>query len=389
MNFELVVDVFRNSILITGLVMTMMLMIEFINIQSQGKWFAKLKDSKIRQVILSALLGLIPGCIGGFAAVSLYTHRLISFGALIAMMICSSGDEAFVMLALIPKTALILFALLFVIAVISGIVIDKIYSKSPENFSCKDEFIVHTEQDSRANSILKLSSYKTLLKPIKERVIILLGIALFVAAILFGILEHDHAHHIDASTPTIATTTCTEHNHQEAAIECTEHNHSGGAHSFDLLNERWLNIIFAILSIVTLLFVATANNHFIKEHLWQHVIKKHFLSIFLWTFGALLIIQIGIKYWDMESLIGSNIFIMILIAVAVGVIPESGPHMLFITLFATGYIPFSVLLANSIVQDGHTALPLLAESKSSFFKAKLINMVVGLLFGIAFWSIGL
>jgi hypothetical protein len=55
--------------------------------------------------------------------------------------------------------------------------------------------------------------------------------------------------------------------------------------------------------------------------------------------------------------------------------------MVFITLFAGGMIPFSVLLASSIAQDGHTALPLLAESKKSFVLAKAINIVIGFVIG--------
>jgi hypothetical protein len=60
----------------------------------------------------------------------------------------------------------------------------------------------------------------------------------------------------------------------------------------------------------------------------------------------------------------------------------------FITLFASGHIPFSILLTNSIVQDGHTALPLLAESKRGFLWAKLINVAVGLAIGFAVYVCG-
>ena len=74
-------------------------------------------------------------------------------------------------------------------------------------------------------------------------------------------------------------------------------------------------------------------------------------------------------------------FIILIIALLVGIIPESGPHYLFILLFIQGTIPFSILLANSIVQDGHGALPLLADSKRSFVYIKAINFGVGLLIG--------
>ena len=49
---------------------------------------------------------------------------------------------------------------------------------------------------------------------------------------------------------------------------------------------------------------------------------------------------------------------------------------------ASAQVPQSMqafLLANSIVQDGHASLPLLADSKSSFFKAKAIKVGIVLI----------
>lgn len=78
---------------------------------------------------------------------------------------------------------------------------------------------------------------------------------------------------------------------------------------------------------------------------------------------------------------------MLVIASLVGLIPESGPHLLFLTLFTEKAIPFSVLLASSIVQDGHGMLPLLADSRRTFLKIKVINLLVGLLVGLlGYWS---
>jgi hypothetical protein len=124
------------------------------------------------------------------------------------------------------------------------------------------------------------------------------------------------------------------------------------------------------------------NQHFLEAHIWEHIIKKHFLRIFLWTFGALAVIQILVQYVDITPWLQHNQLVVLFIAVLVGVIPESGPHLLFVTLYFNGGIPFSILLANSIVQDGHSALPLLAESKRSFFLVKGINLAIALLFGL-------
>ena len=150
-----------------------------------------------------------------------------------------------------------------------------------------------------------------------------------------------------------------------------------------------MNCLFAIMSIVTLLFTATAKEHFIKEHLWHHVIKRHLLSIFLWTLGGLAVCKIGVQYLNIEEWVSSNMIFVILLAVAVGIIPESGPHLVFVTLYLNGIVPFSVLLANSISQDGHTALPLLASSRKTFLKAKAVNIIIGAVVGILLYLSGL
>ena len=90
-----------------------------------------------------------------------------------------------------------------------------------------------------------------------------------------------------------------------------------------------------------------------------------------------------LQYVDIEHWISDNTVLMILLATLVGIIPESGPHMIFVTLFAAGVVPFPVLLASSISQDGHSSIPLLAESRKSFAWAKLINCVVALAAGFA------
>ena len=367
MSWSLVVNVLKNGLLITGLVTVMMLMIEFINVSSHGKWFERLKGAPNKQVFLGTLLGLIPGCVGGFAAVSLYTHRLIGFGALVAMMIASSGDEAFVMLTLIPKDALILFAVLFVIAITSGLLINFLarLGKGEKRIktACEENFEVHLEDEGLFFekphfSIANLKHFSW------RKIVLLLGLALFIVSLALGVLGHDH----HEATQIINDTTSLEYAHEHS-------------HGISLLDEYWINLLFAILSLGILAVIAVSGDHFIKEHLWDHVIRKHFLSILLWTTGALLLVQLGLHYLNIESWTSDNIPLMIILAVLVGLIPESGPHLVFVALYASGLVPFSVLLASSISQDGHSSLPLLAETKKGFLKAKLVNMIIGLIVG--------
>ena len=110
------------------------------------------------------------------------------------------------------------------------------------------------------------------------------------------------------------------------------------------------------------------------------------MSVLLWTFGVLVALAIVNYFVDLEMLIASNRWVtwaLLFLALALGIIPESQPQFIWIYLYAAGVLPFSILLASSVVQDGHGALPLLAYSRKSFLMMKAANIAFGLLIGIA------
>lgn len=128
--------------------------------------------------------------------------------------------------------------------------------------------------------------------------------------------------------------------------------------------------------------------HYLKDHIWNHIIKKHILSIFLWTFGALLIVHIIQHYLNLDQIVESYMLYILVIAALIGLLPESGPHLIFISLYATGLIPFSVLLTSSIVQDGHGLLPMVSFSFKDATYIKIFNFIFGLVVGLIIYSIG-
>lgn len=350
----MLIDILRQTIMITSLVLVMMLIIEYINVVSQGRLGENLSKSRIKQVIVAALLGLIPGCVGSFAVVSLYTHHVVGFGALVANMIASSGDESFVMFSLFPEKALLLNGIILVIAIVIGLIVSFFIKGHLIKVNGKAHLVIHkTEQEEQAisfkNAIAQLRSISF------PRAVLLMGLLLFIFGIITGQFEHG-GFQIDQHVG--------EH----------EHGESGGWH--------WEEFLFILISLGALFLILVVKEHFLEEHIWEHIIKKHFLKIFLWTFGALLVIHFMMNYIDLEHWMKTNVYTLLIIAVLVGVIPESGPNLVFVIFYFNGAIPFSVLLANSIVQDGHGALPLFAESKKSFFLMKLINMVIAFLAGM-------
>ena len=443
---QMFIDILRNSVLITGLVVVMMMMIESLNIESKGMLFKGLRKTKVGQVAVAALLGSVPGCMGGFATVSLYTHRLFSFGALVAMMIASSGDEAFVMLAMIPDQALIIFTGLFVLAVIVGVAVDFIYDRRHARHCAKHEheecgieagcdtgYAVHEGHEGadchchdEGRSFADAQDDRKDVQDDRmrhygwKRIVMFVGLAVFIAALATGRLGHEH-HHGDVSASLDMTAEHHDHGHihaegmaiihEDGHIHDDGHIHEdwhvhdheaghghlheagdvhlhdaedeAGALHIDLLSEDWMNVLFAGLSVIVLFVLLFASDHFVEEHLWNHIVRKHLPVIFAWTFGVLLVLGIALQHFDITRWISDNTVLMILLATAIGIIPESGPHMIFVTLYAAGVVPMPVLLASCISQDGHASLPLIAESKKSFAYAKLINCVAALLVGYA------
>lgn len=350
MIIQILTDALRTAVLVSGLVVIMMMLIEVFNVQSAGRILSRLHNRRVGQVLLSALLGAIPGCMGGFASVSLYTHGLISFGALVAMMIASSGDEAFVMLAMFPDRSVWIILLLFVIAVLTGLLVDMFHSRYE---GCRSMNVHHEDMESRhAHERHRHYGWK--------RVLMFLGVLIFISALAMGFLEADENYDLG--------------NHAAGSL-------AGVTFSFNILSEEWMYWFFSALSLLVLGTLIWAGDHFVEEHLWKHIICHYLPGIFLWTFGTMLITGLLMWYFDLASWISDNTVLMILLAAAVGIIPESGPHLVFVSLYAAGVVPLPVLLASCISQDGHASLPLLAESRGSFLKAKLINFAVACTLG--------
>lgn len=343
-------SIFKQSLSITLFVLSMMLIIDYLNVLSKGTWSKKLQDSPWKQILFGTLLGILPGCLGTYTAVSLYVHNIFGMAALVATMIATSGDESFFMFSIIPETAILITFLLFVIAIATGFIVHLL--SKPRVISPKKHFDIHENEPGCV--CFEKNAWITQLKNISTlRVILLLLLLILTVVVILNFSQLLNG------------------------LELLTKNSSHSEHH----HPKWVGITFLVVLGITFFIVLTVSDHFLKEHLVNHVIKKHFLKIFLWTFGTLLVLYYLSQFVDLDNIIRNNLFVVLLFAILIGIIPESGPHLVFIILFAAGSIPLSILLANSIVQDGHGSLPLIAESQRSFVKIKAINVLVGLIIG--------
>jgi hypothetical protein len=278
----------------------------------------------------------VPGCLGAFTDVTLYTHGMISFGALAGAMIAASGDEAFVMLALFPGKAVGLFALLFAFGLLVALLVDRLGGvRMYRGDCCPDGIALHEVELPPGTGALWRPSLRGVSLP---RAIMGAALILFIVGVAAGWL---------------------------------------GPETWSWV--RWTLLLVGSLALLVILMVS---EHFLEEHLFEHVVRKHAPRLFLWVFGVLFVLAwLDAANLPLGGWIRGHRGWALIAAVLVGLIPESGPHLVFVTLFAQGAVPFSVLVASSVVQDGHGMLPLLAESPREFVKIKAVNAVAGLLLG--------
>lgn len=351
------IELLNDTIWFLALVFVMLLWADYFNTLTHGRAAEHLKKHPHHQYFSGTFLGAIPGCFGSFINVSLYTHRLYAFGPLLAGMIASTGDEGFFMFALFPQQALLLVTSLIVLGFFIGWSFDRLFPNFEKSSPLFHELPMHGEDSGHAHhhtpSRFKISSQN--LRWFLSGLMLLLAVAM-----MQGWIHHpefmDHAGH--------------------------EHVHAGENHE---RGETW----FTALALISSLFIFLKSSaHYFEEHIWKHIIQNHLPKFALWTAGTLLIIKLGSESLHLEDWITQNLWQTFVAALLIGILPVSGPHLTFTLLFAQGTIPFSILLANSIVQDGHGILPLLPYPKRDVLVIKIIKLALGLLLGGGLLSLG-
>lgn len=383
---EVLHSILSQGLMITGFVLIMMMVIEYLNVLTHGRWDSVIEKWTTSQSVFCSFLGATPGCLGAYAAGSLYIHRVIGIGALTAAMFATCGDESFVMLALFPKTAIKIFAALFVGGIITGVVIDFFHGRQQTAIP-----VGKLHQTSHpGNPVCIPFSTKAFVSQWRNctphRGWLTFFLILFLAGIVSGTITHEHHHGIAGDTQSTITAAPEQHHHNQTVTASVADQPSPGEHHESEWN--WLRITFLVLSLVALAIVATVPDHFLDEHLWHHLIRIHAWKIFLWTVGALAVTHFLVNSFNIAEIVADHRLPLLLSACLVGLLPVSGPHLIFVYLYFQGAIPLSILLANCIVQDGHGLLPTLSHSRKTFVYIKGIKLIIGFAVGLTLHIMG-
>ena len=277
---EIITKSFRESLEISLYILLMMVVLDLINIRSRGTLLNIIQKKAWRPYVFTSMLGVVPGCLGGFMSVSMYIHGFIGIGALTTALIVSSGDAALVMLVKFPYAALFLFFCLIIIGLLAGGLIQWIITrlKLPIQTECQLQEIHEDERSVK---------------------------------------------------------------------------------------------------------------HYFFDHIWHHIVKRHLFRIFIWMLVTFLFLNFAFHFWDVNLFVRENMLWALFLASLIGLIPDSGPQFIFVFLFADSVIPFSVLLANTISQEGHGILPLVSYSIRDASLIKLYKFILSIIIGGSVYLFGL
>lgn len=279
------------------------------------------------QVPIAALLGLTPGCGGAVMVVAAYAAGRVRFGALVATLISTMGDAAFLLIATRPESAAVLLPLQFSAGVLTGWLVDRFVTppQLPVGASCapaypigrlrlRDLAYLACLAPALALGVSDLAGYEA------GAVLGLPVEALALAGTVAGLW-------LWAASPVSAMTNPGDPPVTRMAEETA-------------FISVWVLVAFLIYA-------------------------------YLEAFAGL----------DLAAVLDTVAIFLPLIAALIGFIPGCGPQILVATLYLNGAVPFAALVANAISNDGDALFPAIALAPRAAVLATLWSVVPALIVG--------
>lgn len=320
---DVLVDSLKDTAILIPLLYLAMLLVSYFSHNNSSKYSKLLHHTKKAGPLVGAFLGCIPQC--GFSSVmsSLYSHKVVTIGTLFAVFIATSDEAIIQMIAqpqFIPKL-LLLLAIKLVYAIIIGYAIDLtmlVFNRK------KKKLVAQTEQAEVVNT----EQTKIVNEDMPEQQTL-----------------HQHKH---------------VHNHDSQCEHCEEDEFmaSGCGH-------------------VHVHSDCCAKNIFLDA-------LKHTAIIIAYVFVATIAIGLLIGYCGEEAISGlftSNIYLQILIACLIGLIPNCSAAVFLVNFYISGVLQFAPLVAGLCAGAGVGLIVLFTTNKKHIWKNILI---VCALFALAF-----
>ncbi len=388
---------------VTVFVGAVLLIFGYINFKKSGKLVEKIENSKKAQPIIGALLGLTPGCGGAIFVMPLFPKGTVSFGTIVATLIATMGDSAFVIMSVMPLQYILVSIISFIVAIITGYIVDYfkfgdyLFEKMHEKKRTKSAVeLIHKDTDHTLQ-ILETGKAQGELKHIGHEE----GdeIDLILHHEIKGHQEHDTlGYKFTHSAYTIYW------------IVISVGLILGVLDLFQIDLNNNLSTILGVGGTALSLIMMIMSKKFIQDdtheeaelktlNLKETIVHNAQETAFVgtWVFFAYLAYEFFIlalgsgNYMAGEALVTSFLtqtgLSAVIIGALVGIIPGCGPQIIFVTLYTRGLVPFSALLANAISQDGDALFPLIAIDKKSAFWSTVFNTIPALIVGVLAYMI--
>ena len=292
-----------------------------------------MKKGDIWQVPMASLLGALPGCGGAVVVITAFARGNIRLGAMVAALIATMGDAAFLLLAKEPTTYLKLMSISIFAAVISGWTVDRFHRG--ELYSSE---IKHFEK-------IGIGKLRTRDK---------LFMAFAAPGLFLGILQ----------------------------LAQVDINNFGTLVTILGLLGAFLSISVWVLSPINA--VSSSDDHPFTRS------SEETSFVTVWVIAGFLAYEYAYAFFglDLEVLAEAAWIFLPILAILVGFIPGCGPQVLVTTLYLNGIIPFAALIGNAISNDGDALFPAIALTPRMAVIATLYSGIPALIISYFFLLTG-
>lgn len=310
------------------------------------KLIEKFAQNQIIQVSFAAFLGALPGCGGAIIVVTHYVSGKMSFGALVAVLVSTMGDAAFLLIATKPDVALLVYSIGLCTGIISGLVLNAIHGV---NYLRPKQTKQVTQPQCELPKLPQLPTH--------------LFILMIIPGLFLGIAE---------------------------AMQFDSNQIFGSWASAE--PTKWFGFLGSSLCIL-IWFSQPLNSWSARfthtkeiKHIQETVVAEtSFITV--WVVLGFLCYEMLVYFLglDLKSFFTDLGGLTILFAVLVGFIPGCGPQIVVTTLYLNGVIPFSAQLANAISNDGDALFPAIAMAPKAAFRATIYSAIPALVLGYLFY----
>lgn len=281
------------------------------------------------QVPTASCLGALPGCGGAVVVITAFARGNITLGAMVAALIGTMGDAAFLLLAKEPTTYFKIILISMFAAIICGWLVDRFHRG--ELYSTEVKFLGHTiigRLRNRDKSYMILAVPGLILGSMQLMQIDLYDLGSFVFVLGLG----------------------------GAAL-------SVGVWSISPVNAVTMHNDHPFTR-------ATEETSFVTA--W--VIAAYLAYEYAYAFLGL----------DLAGLAEAAWIFIPLLAILIGFVPGCGPQILVTTLYLNGIIPFAALIGNAISNDGDALFPAIALTPRMAVVATLYSAIPALIISYIF-----